>query len=115
MAEVRHIGDPTEGITSEDGTVRVFSRLAQTDIAQQLTDWVQAELRRPGADPREIILGLARFCAQIQASLAANFVHEHGIGTLIEMHKHVLDTEFVTVFHIARARREGSTRTGGHA
>ena len=115
MATVRHIGNLTEGLTSEDGAVRVFSRLAQTDLAQQLTDWVEAELRRPDADPHEILLGLARFCAQTQASLAANFVAEGGIGTLVDLHKQVLDTEFVAVFHIARVHRKGSTQAGGGA
>lgn len=105
--QISALGDEASALTSKTGHVRAFARLAQTGVTELLAQWVAAEMQRPDAEPIDVLIGLARYTIQTQASLSASFLKVEGLDDVQAAYKTLIEEEFARTFLIAKANGAG--------
>jgi len=65
-----------DALTCDDPITAFIARLSVSKVHDELTDFVNAEIQRPGADVNHMLIGMAAYMVQMHASLAASFFYE---------------------------------------
>lgn len=60
-----------EALTCDDPITAFIARLSVSNVHAELTSFVNAEFRRPGANANHMLIGMAAYMIQMHASLAA--------------------------------------------
>ncbi|QBJ13214.1 hypothetical protein EYD00_07305 [Agrobacterium sp. 33MFTa1.1] len=104
MSKIRHSGlSEVDALTHEDPYVRCMARIASSDFAVRMADFVNDELNRHG-NPMMLLVSLMRFQIQTHASIAANFIAAPGIPTLVDIYVDEIEREYQP--HATRTRAE---------
>jgi len=72
MNKVLHTGlDIADALTCEHALTRIVARGTVSGWIEQLSDWVNDEVRRPGGDPLLVVQGMSMLFIQTIGSVAA--------------------------------------------
>lgn len=104
MRKIRHDGlSEVDALTHEDPYVRCLARIASSDFAERMADFVNDELHRHG-NPTMLLISLMRFQVQTHASVAAHFIAEPGIPILSDSYADEVKREYAV--HAQRTRKQ---------
>ncbi|MGI2031970.1 hypothetical protein ACRQ1B_06210 [Rhizobium panacihumi] len=102
MTDILYSGmDHVEALTHSDPDVSCLARMASSQFAQNLANFLNAEVAR-GTSPVTLMTSLARFQVQSHACLTAQFIGELGYPAALDLYKYALDKEYLE--HAERAR-----------
>jgi hypothetical protein len=110
--KVVNIGEPIEkALTSSSASARVLARLSISSAAEELADFINAELRRDGCDSVALLFSLWDFFIQTHACAAAQLVGDTGAKDLEGLVIGLVKAEYTAHF----ARVKASMAHGGTA
>lgn len=104
MTKIRHQGlSEVDALTHEDPYVRCLARIAASDFAKRMADFINDELNRHG-NPTMLLISLMRFQVQTHASVAAHVIAVPGIPIIEESYIDELKREYQA--HAQRTREQ---------
>jgi len=106
MSKVLHTGlDITDAFTCEHALTRIVARGTVSGWIEQLSDWVNDEVRRPGGDPLLVVQGMSMLFIQTIGSVAAQVSTPAGDHILKRALIAQIEAELVA--HMQRTREIG--------
>src|SRR6218665_998855 len=83
-----------DALTCNDPVTALMARLSVSLAHDALTDFLNAEIVRPGATADDILIGVAAYMMQIHASFAAYFVPADRADDVVEQYHAVFDRTY---------------------
>ncbi|MBX4889816.1 hypothetical protein [Rhizobium bangladeshense] len=83
-----------DALTCDDPITAFIARLSVSKVHDELTDFVNAEIKRPGADINHMLIGMAAYMIQMHSSFAAYFLKAESADDVVRQFQAVLNRTY---------------------
>jgi len=83
-----------DALTCNDPITAFIARLSVSKVHDEFTDFVNAEMHRPGADLNHMLIGMAAYMIQMHSSFAASFFEADMADSVVAQFRGVLDQTY---------------------
>lgn len=83
-----------DALTCGDPITALMARMSISKIHEDLVEFTNAELKRPGANVDHILIGMAAYMMQMHASFAAYFLDAEMADAVIAQYQAVFDRTY---------------------
>jgi len=83
-----------DALTCDDPITTFIARLSVSKVHDELTEFVNAEIRRPGADLNHMLIGMASYMMQMHSSFAASFFGAEMADSVVAQFQAVFDQTY---------------------
>jgi hypothetical protein len=83
-----------DALTCDDPITAFIARLSVSKVHDEMTDFVNAEIERPGADINHMLIGMAAYMIQMHASFAAYFCDAGMADAVVGQFQAVFDQSY---------------------
>ncbi|MFL5015372.1 MAG: hypothetical protein ACJ8EW_04110 [Rhizobium sp.] len=83
-----------DALTCGDPITAFIARLSVSTVHEELTEFVNAEIRRPGADHNHMLIGMAAYMIQMHSSFAASFFEADMADSVVAQFQAVFDRTY---------------------
>ena len=83
-----------DALTCGDPITAFIARLSVSKVHDELTEFVNAEIRRPGDDLNYMLIGMAAYMVQMHSSFAAYFFKAECADAVVAQFQAVLDQTY---------------------
>ncbi len=83
-----------DALTCGDPITALIARLSVSSVHESLVEFVNAEIKRPGAKVDTITIGLAAYMMQMHASFAAYFMDAEAADAVVAQFQAVFDRTY---------------------
>ncbi|QIG67294.1 hypothetical protein EVB37_058 [Rhizobium phage RHph_TM3_3_3] len=83
-----------DALTCDDPITAFIARLSVSKVHDELTEFVNAEIERPGADINHMLIGMAAYMVQMHSSFAAYFFKAECADAVVAQFQAVFDKTY---------------------
>lgn len=83
-----------EALTCDDPITALIARLSVSKTHESLVEFLNAEIKRPGANADNILIGMAAYMMQMHASFAAYFLDASRADAVVAQFQAVFDRTY---------------------